>query len=217
MAFGYVVANVNVTDPVQYEEYKKFISPSLEKESAEDIDPLETKEWIESLNSVVEREGPRRANYLVGKLINQAYLSGSNLPYNQKTPYINTIPSEMEDKSPGDQTVEAKIRSLIRWNAACMVVRANKKYPELGGHIATFASAATLYDVYKNRELFSLDDVTLFLVGGAVSFISAFFAVRGLIRFITKHDFTVFAWYRIAFGIIVLVSAQMGWVDWGNY
>ncbi len=132
-------------------EYKKFISPSLEKESAEDIDPLETKEWIVSLNSVVERDGPRRANYLVGKLINQAYLSGSNLPYNQKTPYINTIPSEMEDKSPGDQTVEAKIRSLIRWNAACMVVRANKKYPELGGHIATFASAATLYDVGFNH------------------------------------------------------------------
>jgi undecaprenyl-diphosphatase len=77
--------------------------------------------------------------------------------------------------------------------------------------------AATLYDVYKNRDLFSLDDVTLFLVGGAVSFISAFFAVRGLIRFISKHDFTVFAWYRIAFGIIVLVSAQMHWVDWGNY
>lgn len=77
--------------------------------------------------------------------------------------------------------------------------------------------AATLYDVYKNRNLFSLDDVTLFLVGGAVSFISAFFAVRGLIRFISKHDFTLFAWYRIAFGIIVLVSAQMGWVDWGNY
>lgn len=77
--------------------------------------------------------------------------------------------------------------------------------------------AATLYDVYKNRDLFSLDDVTLFLVGGAVSFISAFFAVRGLIRFISKHDFTVFAWYRIAFGIIVLVSAQKHWVDWGNY
>jgi len=77
--------------------------------------------------------------------------------------------------------------------------------------------AATLYDVYKNRDLFSVDDVALFAVGGTVSFISAFIAVRGLIRFISKHDFTVFAWYRIAFGIIVLVSAQMGWVDWGNH
>ena len=77
--------------------------------------------------------------------------------------------------------------------------------------------AATLYDVYKNRDLFSVDDLALFAVGGTVSFISAFIAVRGLIRFISRHDFTVFAWYRIAFGIIVLVSAQMGWVDWGNH
>ena len=77
--------------------------------------------------------------------------------------------------------------------------------------------AATLYDVYKNRDLFSVDDLALFAVGGTVSFISAFIAVRGLIRFISRHDFTVFAWDRIAFGIIVLVSAQMGWVDWGHH
>lgn len=77
--------------------------------------------------------------------------------------------------------------------------------------------AATLYDVYKNRDLFSVDDIALFAVGGAVSFISAFFAVRGLIRFISRHDFTVFAWYRIAFGIIVLISAHMGWVNWGTH
>jgi len=77
--------------------------------------------------------------------------------------------------------------------------------------------AATLYDVYKHRDLFSVDDIALFAVGGTVSFISAFLAVRGLIRFISRHDFTVFAWYRIAFGIIVLISAQMGWVDWGNH
>ena len=76
--------------------------------------------------------------------------------------------------------------------------------------------AATLYDVYKNLDLFSLDDAALFAIGGTVSFISAFIAVRGLIRFISRHDFTVFAWYRIAFGIIVLISAQMDWVDWGN-
>jgi len=76
--------------------------------------------------------------------------------------------------------------------------------------------AATFYDVYKNRDLFSMDDIALFAVGGTVSFISAFIAVRGLIRFISRHDFTVFAWYRIAFGIVVLISAQMGWVDWGD-
>ena len=77
--------------------------------------------------------------------------------------------------------------------------------------------AATSYDVYKHRDLFSMDDFALFAVGGTVSFISAFVAVRGLIRFISRHDFTVFAWYRIIFGIIVLISAQMGWVDWGNH
>lgn len=77
--------------------------------------------------------------------------------------------------------------------------------------------AATLYDVYKHRDSFSMDDASLFAVGGVVSFISAFLAVRGLIKFISKHDFTVFAWYRIIFGILVLVSAQMGWVDWGQH
>jgi undecaprenyl-diphosphatase len=77
--------------------------------------------------------------------------------------------------------------------------------------------AATLYDVYKHRDLFSAEDVSLFAVGSTVSFISAFLAVRGLIRFISRHDFTVFAWYRIAFGILVLGSAQLGWVDWSNH
>jgi len=132
-------------------EYKKFNNYFSDQDTVGDVDPQETTEWIESLNSIVERDGPKRANYLLGKLINQAYISGSNLPYNQKTPYINTIPREMETKSPGDQVIENKIRSLIRWNAACMVVRANKKLPELGGHIATFASAATLYDVGFNH------------------------------------------------------------------
>ncbi|MSS76441.1 MAG: undecaprenyl-diphosphate phosphatase [Methyloglobulus sp.] len=77
--------------------------------------------------------------------------------------------------------------------------------------------AATLYDVYKHRELFSSDDISLFAVGSIVSFISAFLAVRGLIRFISRHDFTVFAWYRIAFGMLVLGSAHFGWVDWSKH
>jgi len=116
-----------------------------------DIDPEETDEWIESLNSVVKRDGSRRAHFLLSKLINQAYVSGSNLPFTQNTPYINTIPPQLEAKSPGDQNLEKSIRSLIRWNAATMVVRANKISSELGGHIATFASAATLYDVGCNH------------------------------------------------------------------
>jgi undecaprenyl-diphosphatase len=75
--------------------------------------------------------------------------------------------------------------------------------------------AATLYDVYKNWQLFSADDIGMFAVGGAASFISALLAVRGLIRFISRHDFTVFAWYRIVFGMLVLLTAYTGWVNWG--
>ena len=78
-------------------------------------------------------------------------MEGANIPYTQNTPYINTIPANEEKKSNGDQNIERRIRSLIRWNAAAMVVRANKKFPELGGHIGTFASAATLYDVGMNH------------------------------------------------------------------
>ena len=76
--------------------------------------------------------------------------------------------------------------------------------------------AATFYDVYKNWQLFSADDIGMFAVGSAASFICALLAVRGLIRFISRHDFTVFAWYRIVFGVLVLLSAYMGWVDWGT-
>jgi len=77
--------------------------------------------------------------------------------------------------------------------------------------------AATLYDVYKNRHLFSTDDIALFAVGGAASFLSALLAVRGLIRFISRHDFTIFAWYRIVFGVLVLLTAYTGWINWGAH
>ena len=77
--------------------------------------------------------------------------------------------------------------------------------------------AATLYDVYKNWHLFSVDDIALFAVGGAASFLSALLAVRALIHFISRHNFTVFAWYRIVFGVLVLLTATMGWVDWGTH
>ena len=116
-----------------------------------DIDPLETKEWIDSLNAVVNNLGNERAHFLLRQLIDQSYRKGSRIPFIQNTPYINTIPPDEEKKSSGDQNIERKIRSLIRWNAAAMVVRANKKFPELGGHIGTFASAATLYDVGMNH------------------------------------------------------------------
>jgi len=126
---------------------KVFAEPA----SKDDIDPVETNEWIESLNSVIENDGSSRASYLLNKVIDQAYKSGLILPDTRTTPYINTIPPEAETRSPGDQNIEKKIRAYIRWNAAAMVVKANKKSPELGGHIGTFASAATLYDVGMNH------------------------------------------------------------------
>ena len=116
-----------------------------------DIDPIETKEWLESLSAVLEKDGKHRAQFLIKQLIEHSYKEGSDLVLSRNTPYINSISPEQETKSPGDQNLERKIRSLIRWNAAAMVVRANKKNSELGGHIGTFASAATLYDVGMNH------------------------------------------------------------------
>ena len=116
-----------------------------------DLDPTETKEWLESLSAVLQNDGKERAQYLIKQLIEHSYKEGSDLVLSRNTPYINTIPPEEDKKSPGDQNIERKIRSLIRWNAAAMVVRANKKNPDLGGHIGTFASAATLYDVGMNH------------------------------------------------------------------
>jgi pyruvate dehydrogenase E1 component len=112
-----------------------------------DLDPQETFEWVESLESVLEREGPDRAHFLLEKLIDKARRSGAYLPYTANTAYLNTIPVSTQRPIPGDQAIEHTIRSVIRWNAAAMVVHANRKSSELGGHIASFASAATLYDV----------------------------------------------------------------------
>ncbi len=116
-----------------------------------DIDTQETQEWAESLESVIEADGVERAHFLLEKLIQTARHSGANLPYSANTAYINTIPPHLEPSIPGNQAVEARLRSFIRWNAAAMVVRANRKSSELGGHIASFASSATLYDVGFNH------------------------------------------------------------------
>jgi len=138
-------------------EKKEIETKSIKEQKIEiindddDIDPIETKEWLESLSAVLENDGKQRVKFLVKKLIDHSYKEGSDLVFSRNTPYINTIHLKDEKKSPGDQNIERKIRSLIRWNAAAMVVRANKKNPELGGHIGTFASAATLYDVGMNH------------------------------------------------------------------
>ena len=116
-----------------------------------DIDPLETQEWLDALNAVIENEGIERAHFLLEQLIDDARRNGANLPFTNNTAYLNTIPTHLEQASPGDRALENRIRSFIRWNAMAMVVRANKESSELGGHIASFASAATLYDIGFNH------------------------------------------------------------------
>ncbi len=112
-----------------------------------DNDKQETQEWLDALESVLELEGPERAHYILEQLIDKARRSGAYLPYSANTAYINTIPPALEVPMPGNPEMEHRIRSLIRWNAMAMVVRANRSSSELGGHIASFQSAATLYDV----------------------------------------------------------------------
>jgi pyruvate dehydrogenase E1 component len=116
-----------------------------------DHDPLETQEWLESLQSVLEKEGAQRAHFLLDQLINHARLAGDDMPISATTPYINTIPADKEERSSGNHELEHRIRALTRWNAMAIILNANKESSELGGHIASFASAATLYDVGFNH------------------------------------------------------------------
>tara|TARA_B100000749_G_scaffold46648_1_gene32829 strand:- start:50 stop:2707 length:2658 start_codon:yes stop_codon:yes gene_type:complete len=116
----------------------------------DDIDPLETQEWLDALESVLDNEGEDRAHYLMTRLGELASRSGTPLPYAITTPYRNTIPVTHEARMPGDLFMERRIRSLVRWNALAMVMRTNQQDPDLGGHISTFASSATLYDIGFN-------------------------------------------------------------------
>ncbi len=117
---------------------------------SQDIDPIETKEWIDALNGVIQQEGVDRAAFLIDEQISHARVSGVVQPFHAETPYINTIPVEQQAKLPGDQEIEHKIRSYTRWNAMAMVLKANKD-TNVGGHISSFQSAATLYDVGFNH------------------------------------------------------------------
>jgi len=116
---------------VAHQSAQKKEQSTIQVTNGKDTDPLETQDWLESLSAVISKDGNQRAHFLIKELINKAYREGANIPYTQNTPYINTIPPEAEVKSNGDQNIERRIRSLIRWNAAAMVVRANKKFPEL--------------------------------------------------------------------------------------
>jgi pyruvate dehydrogenase E1 component len=118
-----------------------------------DLDPQETSEWLDALESVIERDGPERAHFLIESLVAKARRRGAYLPYNATTAYLNTIPPHQEAKRQGDPALERRIKSLIRWNAMAMVVRANRAAGGLGGHIATYQSAANLYEVAFNYFL----------------------------------------------------------------
>jgi pyruvate dehydrogenase E1 component len=116
-----------------------------------DADPQETLEWVDALEAVLDREGAPRAHFLLERLVDKARRSGAYLPYSANTAYLNTIPPHLEERCPGDYELEQRIRSYARWNAAMIVLRASKKDLDLGGHIASFASAAVLYDVGFNH------------------------------------------------------------------
>ncbi len=123
----------------------------MTNENYSDPDPQETREWLEALEAVLEAEGLQRVHQLLGELQGKARAAGVHMPYSANTPYLNTIPADREEYTTGDPGMEWKIRSLIRWNALAMVVKANRITSELGGHIASFASSATLYDVGFNH------------------------------------------------------------------
>src|ERR1700736_3814471 len=112
-----------------------------------DLDPVETSEWVDSLRGVLHHQGSARATYLLERLTDEAQHAGATRPFALNTPYVNTIPPEREERACWDRDIEHRIRSIIRWNAVAIILRANKGSSELGGHIASFQSAATLYDI----------------------------------------------------------------------
>ncbi len=111
------------------------------------MDPAETSEWLGSLDYVLKSKGPERVRYLVHALENRARREGVEIPIETTTPYVNTIPVSKQPAYPGNREIERRIKSIIRWNAMAMVVRGNTRYDGIGGHISTFASSATLYEV----------------------------------------------------------------------
>lgn len=116
-----------------------------------DLDPTETLEWQEAVSDVIEKDGANRAHFLLDKAVSQARAAGANLPFSATTPYQNTIPADDQETFPGDLEMEWRIRTINRWNAMATVVRRNKVSSEYGGHIASFASSAVMYDIGLNH------------------------------------------------------------------
>ncbi len=126
-------------------------TPSSANGAGADVDVVETGEWLEALDAVVARDGPDRAREILLRVVERAQHAGAGPIGSLNTPYVNTIPPEREAKLPGDPALERRLRSIVRWNAMAMVVRANRRSSELGGHIASFQSVATLYEVGFNH------------------------------------------------------------------
>ncbi len=116
-----------------------------------DVDPLETREWLDAIEDVIDRDGGERAHFLLDKAVESARARGAALPFGATTPYRNTIPTDQQPPFPGDVELEWRIRTINRWNAMATVVRRNKVSSEYGGHIASFASSAVLYDIGLNH------------------------------------------------------------------
>lgn len=130
----------------------------MSEENFVDHDPTETQEWLDALEAVLAEEGVEKAHYLLEQLIKKARRMGAHLPYTATTAYLNTIPPSHEVPMPGDSIMEKRLRSMIRWNAIAIVLRASKKDLELGGHLSSYASAATLYDVGFNHFFHAADE-----------------------------------------------------------
>jgi len=125
----------------------------IDNKSYTDSDSQETQEWIESIRSIIETSGKDRTHFILEKLIEFARRNGVRMPYSATTDYVNTIPVSHQEPYPGDRDIERRIKSIIRWNAMAMVVRANRENHGIGGHISSYASAATLYEVAFNHFL----------------------------------------------------------------
>ena len=139
----------------------------MQQLSISGIDPSELDEWFDSLEDVLNRYGPERLRELLVVLQEHAYLRGVTMPFTANTPYINTIPVEQQPRFPGNIEIERRIKSIIRWNAMAMVVRANRDHHGIGGHISTFASSATLYEIgfnhfFRGRSKDQLGDMVYF-------------------------------------------------------
>ncbi|MDA0748068.1 MAG: pyruvate dehydrogenase (acetyl-transferring), homodimeric type, partial [bacterium] len=127
------------------------MSDKILRKPTVDVDPQETDEWLESLDYALRAYGPDRVRYLLDKLDERAQRLGVEIPFSANTPYINTIPPERQSPFPGNREIERRIKSIVRWNAMAMVVRANRESDGIGGHISTYASAATLVEIGFNH------------------------------------------------------------------